>query len=95
MSTSFRTSSLPLAKQFSEKYGKGLIGRTDLEDDALKRLHMLAQMATAEVLRVGHTIGEGVRIVREQVLAVDDGVASVDDRLADVNNKVAEVIDGA
>jgi hypothetical protein len=37
-------------------------------------------MATAEVLRVTHTINEGVRVVKEQVLAVDD--------------KVAEVIDG-
>jgi hypothetical protein len=47
-------STLPLAKQCSEKYGKRLIGKTDLED-ALNRLDKLTQeearMATAEVLR--------------------------------------------
>jgi hypothetical protein len=69
-----------------------LIGRTDLEE-ALKRLDKLTQeesrMSTAEVLRADHTIGEGVRVVRvlrEQVLAVDDRVASVEDRLANIND---------
>jgi len=37
-------------------------------------------MAIAEVLRATHITNEGVRVVKEQVLAVDD--------------KVAEVIDG-
>ena len=73
----------PLAKRRLEKYGKRLAGMTDMED-ALKKLDKLTQeearMATAEVLRVTHTINEGVRVVKEQVLAVDD--------------KVAEVIDG-
>ena len=67
-----------------EKYGRKLIGKTDMED-ALKRLDKLTQeearMATAEVLKITHTIDDGVKDVREQVLAVD--------------NKVAEVINGA
>ena len=74
----------PLTKCRLEKFGKKLIGKTDLED-ALKRLDKLTQdearMATAEVLRAAHAINE-------RVLAVDDRVASV-------GNQVAEVIDGA
>jgi hypothetical protein len=74
----------PLTKRLIEKFGKKLIGKTDLED-ALKRLDKLTQdearMATAEVLRATHAINE-------RVLAVDDRVASV-------GNQVAEVIDGA
>ena len=68
-----------------------MIGRTDLED-VLKRLDKLtyeeARMATAEVLKMTHTIDMGVTGVREQVLVVDDRVAGVDD-------KVTEVINGA
>jgi aminoglycoside phosphotransferase len=67
----------------SEKYGKRLIGKTDLED-ALKKLDQLTQeearMIIAENLRATH--------------AVDERVASVDDRVANVNDKVAEVIRG-
>ena len=74
----------PLTERCLEKFAKKLIGRTDMED-ALKRLDKLTQeearMATAEVLRSTHAIDEGMRGVREQVLAVDD--------------KVAEVINGA
>jgi hypothetical protein len=66
----------PLAKRCLEKYGKRLIGRTDMED-ALKKLDKLTQeearMATAEVLRATHTINEGVRVVKEQVAEVIDG----------------------
>ena len=70
----------PLTGRCLEKFGKKLIGRTDMED-ALKRLDKLTQeearMATAEVLRTTHTIDEGMRGVREQVLAVDDKVVQV------------------
>ena len=79
-----------LTEQYSEKYGKKLIGRTDLED-ALKRLDKLTQeearMATAEVLRMTHAIDKTVTEVREQVVVVDDRVASV-------GGKVAKVING-
>jgi hypothetical protein len=65
-----------------EKFGKRLIGRTDMED-ALKSLDKLTQeearMATAEVLRATH-------IIDERVLAVDNRVASVDDKVEEVIN---------
>jgi hypothetical protein len=51
----------------AEKYMKMLIGRTDVED-ALKRLDMLtneeARMATAQVLKVTHTVAEDVDQVK-------------------------------
>ena len=74
---------LPWLKERPEKYGKRLIGKSDMED-ALKKLDRLtqeeAQMTIAENLRATH--------------AVDKRVLSVDDRVADVNNNVAEVIRG-
>jgi hypothetical protein len=86
-----------LTEECPEKYGKRLIGRTDMED-ALKRLdkltHEEARMAIAESLRATHAVYERVKGVTEQVLAVDGRVAGVDDRLACVNDKVAEVIHG-
>ena len=94
----------PVTEEDPEKYGKRLIGRTDMED-ALKRLdnltHEETRMAIAENLRATHAVDERVRGVTEQVLAVDDKmariddrVAGVDDRLANVNDKVTEVIHG-
>ena len=54
-------------------------------EDGLKRLDKLTQeearMATAQNLKVTHT--------------VVDTVAAIDDRVANVDNKVAEVIAGA
>ena len=79
---------------FSEKYLKKLIGRTEIED-ALKRLNKLTQeearMATAQVLKVTHTVDERVRGVTDDVLGVDNRVAGVDDRVAGVNDRVAGV----
>jgi hypothetical protein len=52
-----------LTERCLETFGKKLIGRTDMED-ALKRLDKLTQeearMATAEVLRTTHAIGDRV-----------------------------------
>jgi len=80
-----------LTEGCSEKFAKKLIGRTEIED-ALKRLDKLTQeearMATAQNLKVTHTVDKGVREVVDTVVAIDDRVASVD-------NKVAEVIAGA
>ena len=75
-------------------------------EDALKRLDKLTneevRMATAQVLRVTHTIDDRVRVVEDRVLDVDDRVAGIDDRVVSVDNKVkavddkvAVVIDGA
>jgi hypothetical protein len=80
----------PVTEGCLEKYGKRLIGKTDMED-ALKKLDKLTQeearMIIAENLRATHAVDEGVRGVTERVLFVDD-------RVANVNDKVAEVIRG-
>ncbi|KAH9981775.1 hypothetical protein BJV77DRAFT_354094 [Russula vinacea] len=60
-----------------KKFGKKLIGKTDLED-ALKRLDKLTQdearMATAEVLRATHAVDDRVASLGNQVAEViDDG----------------------
>jgi hypothetical protein len=66
-----------LTEIFSEKYLKKLVGRTDIED-ALKRLDKLTQeearMATAQVLKVTHTVDDRVKAVDDKVAAVIDGV---------------------
>jgi hypothetical protein len=76
-----------VTEECPEKYGKRLIGRTDMED-ALKRLDKLTQeegrMATAENLIATHAVDDRVRGITEQVLAVDDRVANVSDRVAEV-----------
>ncbi|KAF8486910.1 hypothetical protein DFH94DRAFT_796961 [Russula ochroleuca] len=81
----------------TKKYLKKLVGRTDIED-ALKRLDKLTQeearMATAQVLKITHTVDDRVARVTDKVLDVDDRVAGVDDRVKAVDDKVAAVIDG-
>ena len=68
-------------------------------EDALKRLDKLTQeearMATAQVLKVTHTVEEGVRGVADKVVGVDDRVANVNDRVTVVDNKVTTIIEGA
>jgi hypothetical protein len=79
-----------------EKFGKKLIGRTDMED-ALKRLdkltHEEAWMGIAQNLKATHIVGESVRRVADEVVAVDNRVAGVDDRVAGVDERVASVDD--
>ena len=76
---------------------KKLIGRTDIED-ALKRLdrltHEEAWMGIAQNLKATHAVGESVREVVEQVVAIDNKVAAVDDRVTSVDNRVRVVDDG-
>ena len=75
-------------------------------EDALKRLDKLTQeearMATAQVLKVVHTVDNRVRGVADDVLGVDNRVAGVDarvvgvdERIRAIDDKVAAVIDGA
>jgi len=75
---------------------KKLMGRTDMED-GLKRLDKLTQeearMATAQVLKVTHTLDERVRGVADRVVDVDDRVVGVDDRVAGVDERVRTVQD--
>jgi hypothetical protein len=87
-----------LTKDCSEKYAKKLIGRTKIED-ALKRLDKLTQeearMASAQNLKITHTVDERVREVVDTVVAIDNRVVTVDDRVKMVDNKVTQVIAGA
>jgi hypothetical protein len=86
-----------LAERYAEKYMKKVMGRTDVED-GLKRLDKLTQeealMATAQVLKVTHTVDERVRGVADRVVDVDDRVAGVDERVRTVQDNVAVVING-
>ena len=79
-----------------EKYGKKLIGRTEL-DDALKKLDKLTQeearMAIAENLKATHTVDERVRGVASSVTVIDNRVADVGDRVAVVDVRLAGVDD--
>ena len=63
-----------------EKFLRKLAGMADLED-ALKKLDRLtleeARMANAEVLRIAHSIRDGVADVGEKVQCVDDKVQVV------------------
>ena len=82
---------------FSERFGKKLIGRTDMED-ALKKLDKLtreeAWMGIAQNLKATHTVGESVRRVADDVVAIDNRVANVNNRVRVVDDKVTEVIRG-
>jgi len=73
------------------------MGRTEMED-GLKRLDKLTQeearMATAQVLKVTHTVDETVRGVADRVVDVDDRVAGLDERVRTVQENVAVVING-
>ena len=84
----------PLTECCSEKFGKKLIGRTDL-DDALKRLDQLTQeearMAVAQNLKATHAVDERVRGVANTVVAIDNRMADVDDRVTCVDDRVARV----
>jgi hypothetical protein len=94
-----------MKSNFSEKYLKKLIGKTDVED-ALKRLDKLTneevRMVAAQVLETTHTVDDKVARVEDKVLdvgnqvaCVDDRVACVDDHVKAIDDKVAVAIDGA
>ena len=69
-----------MTKDRSEKFAKKLIGRSKVED-ALKRLDKLTQeearMASAQNLKITHTVDERVRGVVDTVVAVDDKITQV------------------
>ena len=70
----------------------------DLED-ALKKLDRLTQeearMANAEVLRMTHSIHDGVKSIDHKVEEVGDKVENVGDKVQCVDDKVQVVIDQA
>ena len=83
-------------EQCLEKYARKLIGRTEIED-ALKKLdkltHEEAWMGIAQNLKATHTVGESLRGVADEVVAIDNRVAHVDNRLASVGVQVVGVAD--
>ena len=87
-----------LTKRRAEKFFRKLAGMADLED-ALKRLDRLTQeearMANAEVLRVAHSIRDGVKVVDGKIEEVGDKVGDVGDKVECVDEKVRVIIDGA
>lgn len=95
MSKKFVTSVSPaLTERCSEKFGKRLIGKRDMED-ALKRLDKLTEeevrMAVAQNLKATHIVDERVGGVANMVVAMDNRMAGVHDRVAYVDNSVKGV----
>ncbi|KAI9434714.1 hypothetical protein H4582DRAFT_1855816 [Lactarius indigo] len=83
----------------AKKFFKKLVGRRDIED-ALQKLDRLTQdearMATAEVLRLTHSMddkvmGVGFQGVDERVQGVGEGVQRVDQNVQAVNDGVKQV----
>ncbi len=67
-----------------------------------KLTHEEAWMGVAQNLKATHMVGESVRRVVNEVVAIDNRVAGVDDRVANVDgrvrvvdDRVAEVVRGA
>ena len=91
MSEQFIMSMSRLTERYSEKFGKKLIGRNDMED-ALKRLDKLTQeevrMAVAQNLKATHSVDKTVKGVANAVVALDNRTADVDDRVVRVHNNV-------
>ena len=87
-----------LTKRRAEKFFRKLAGMADLED-ALKKLDRLTQeearMANAEVMRVTHSIRDGIKVVDGKVDEVGDKVGDIGGKVKCVDEKVQVVIDGA
>ncbi|KAH9013212.1 hypothetical protein EDB85DRAFT_984081 [Lactarius pseudohatsudake] len=104
----FAIATKEIKQGFAKKFVKKLVGRRDIED-ALHKLDRLTQeearMATAEVLRLTHSVddkvkGVGLQVegvnkvvhgVGEGVQRVDHKVQAVDDRVKQVNDRVGVV----
>ena len=86
-----------MINHYSEKYANKLTGMTKVED-ALKRLDKLTQeearMASAQNLKITHTVDENVREVVDTVVAIDNRVVTVDDRVKVVDNNLMQAIAG-
>ena len=80
----------------SEKFLKRVIGRTDLEN-GIKKLDKLTNeevaMASAQLLKVTHSIDKNVMKVDEGVSRVDENVLVVKSEVQVVNNNIKVVDD--
>jgi hypothetical protein len=74
---------------YSEKYFKKLTGNREIED-SLERLDKLTQeearMASAEQLKMTHSVDDRVRGVEDRVQGIDTNVRGVDVKLDQVNS---------
>ena len=79
---------------YPEKYFKKLTGNRGIED-SLERLdkltHEEARMASAEQLKMTHSVDDRVRSVEGQVQDVDNKVQGVDDRVQDIDSNVKHI----
>ena len=78
----------------SEKYFRKLMGNSEIEG-SLERLDRLtleeARMASAEQLKMTHSVGDRVRGVEGQVQGVRDDMQGVGNRVQDVNDRVRSI----
>jgi archaellum component FlaC len=99
-----------LTSFYLEKYLKKLMGNTEIEE-SLQRLDKLTQeearMASAELLRITHSVqgrvmgvdarvedvGGDVQNVDKRVQVVDDRVQGVDDKIQGIDNRVKGIDD--
>jgi prophage DNA circulation protein len=79
---------------YLEKYMKKLMGNTEIED-SLQRLDTLTQeearMASAELLKVTHSVDGKVMVIDDRVKGVEGKVQDVHTDVQDVGNKVQGV----
>ncbi|KAH9025142.1 hypothetical protein EDB84DRAFT_405648 [Lactarius hengduanensis] len=99
----FAIATKEIKQGFAKKFVKKLVGRRDIED-ALQKLDRLTQeearMATAEVLRLTHSVddkvkGVGLQVedVNKVVHGVGEGVQRIDHEVQAVNDRVKQVND--
>ena len=81
---------------YSERYFKRLTGNREIED-SLERLDKLTQeearMASAEQLKMSHSVDGRVRGIEGQVQDVGNKVHDVNDRVQDIDSNVRGVDD--
>ncbi|KAI9442917.1 hypothetical protein H4582DRAFT_1141889 [Lactarius indigo] len=79
----------------AKKFLKKLVGRKDVED-ALTRLDRLTQeearMASAQILRLTHSVNDQVKVVDDKVTGVGNQMKNVDDKMKNMDNKMDIVL---
>ncbi|KAH8986072.1 hypothetical protein EDB86DRAFT_3246200 [Lactarius hatsudake] len=81
----------------AKKFLKKLVGMNDIED-ALKRLDRWTQeearMASAQILRLTHSVDDKVKVVDDKVTVVGNQMKNVDDKMKYMDNKMDIVLNG-
>ena len=80
---------------YSEKYSKKLMGNREIED-SLEKLDKLtreeARMASAEQLKMTHSVNDRVRGIGGQVKDVEDSVRAIDSNVRGVGENLDQTI---